>query len=400
MGRCLLTCLMCVAAVLAQSGCRDVELEEHEEDEGRASRPQNVLHVARDAQKLIRLSTDPVHIGSVPDTIETTGWFRAKPGKEVVVKALATGYYAPGSDPVILEVGSHVSDGQRIGELRIVLSSHDEAQLVIAKEEADILMNQSLVTLRLAEDQLERLRKAPDTVAGTRLIELEETVERARVAYREAQEQLPFLPEEPYGETLKLKPAAIECPMSGRIAAINVVPRQFVLQGDPLFTVADWSTLWLEIPVFVGDLPRVQQERDIQLKLPGTGGSLTARAVQAPQPTEPGRRTVGLLYEIDDSSGALRPGQPVSVDLPVGKTIDRITVPRTAIVWDGMGNAWVYVRAGPESFRRQRIEVGKDHGKDVVVERGLEENQQVVTVGAESLYGEEFKGQIQLEDDD
>jgi hypothetical protein len=37
----------------------------------------------------------------------------------------------------------------------------------------------------------------------------------------------------------------------------------------------------------------------------------------------------------------------------------------------------------------------------VVVEQGLSEGQAVVTAGAEALYGEEFKGQIQaLEDDD
>jgi hypothetical protein len=40
-------------------------------------------------------------------------------------------------------------------------------------------------------------------------------------------------------------------------------------------------------------------------------------------------------------------------------------------------------------------------GEAVVVEHGLSEGQSVVTVGAEALYGEEFKGQIQvLEDED
>ena len=97
----------------------------------------------------------------------------------------------------------------------------------------------------------------------------------------------------------------------------------------------------------------------------------------------------------------LRPGEAVSVELPTGKTAKQVVVPKSAILWDGMANAWVYMEEEKNLFRRQRIQLGPSTDEVVVVEHGLSEGQSVVIVGAEALYGEEFKGQIQvLEDDD
>ena len=65
-----------------------------------------------------------------------------------------------------------------------------------------------------------------------------------------------------------------------------------------------------------------------------------------------------------------------------------------------MGNSWVYVQDKGEHFRRQRIQLGQLHNDLVVVERGLDQGQHVVIVGAEALYGEEFKSQTEAEDND
>ena len=89
------------------------------------------------------------------------------------------------------------------------------------------------------------------------------------------------------------------------------------------------------------------------------------------------------------------------MELPTGNTAKQVVVPKSAVLWDGMDNAWVYLEEEDNLFRRQRIRVGPTTGEAVVVEHGLSEGESIVTVGAEALYGEEFKGQIQvLEDDD
>ena len=70
------------------------------------------------------------------------------------------------------------------------------------------------------------------------------------------------------------------------------------------------------------------------------------------------------------------------------------------VLWDGMSNSWVYLRASDHSFRRRKIEAGQALGDHVVVLRGLKEGEQVVSTGAEALYSEEFKDQLPAEDKD
>ena len=65
-----------------------------------------------------------------------------------------------------------------------------------------------------------------------------------------------------------------------------------------------------------------------------------------------------------------------------------------------MGNPWVYVRESSDTFRRQRVQIGPVQNELAIIERGLNEKDEVVVVGAEVLYGEEFKSQIEVEDDD
>ena len=67
----------------------------------------------------------------------------------------------------------------------------------------------------------------------------------------------------------------------------------------------------------------------------------------------------------------------------------------SALLWDGLGGAWVYVHVADDGFRRQRVELGAYLADAVVVERGLREGDPVVATGAESLFGQEFKSDIQ-----
>ena len=101
-----------------------------------------------------------------------------------------------------------------------------------------------------------------------------------------------------------------------------------------------------------------------------------------------------LLYEVANDGWQLRPGQPVSARIPTAESRERLVIPQSALLWDGMGNSWVYVRESADTFRRQRVQIGPMQNDAVVIERGLDEEEEVVIVGAEALYGEEFKSQI------
>jgi RND family efflux transporter MFP subunit len=383
-------------------GCRQSESEEGSEPE-RQSSVEAGLRLTEEAKMSIGIVTARVQSQFVPSRISTTGWLAIKPGHEVTVKAVASGFVVPEEGGKLAALGDSLSAGQSLGTLRVFVSPQEEAQLVALKEDADILIRQSLASLEAAQARLERVAGLSEsgTVSGKERQLAKEALEKARAAYEEAQQKLPFLPSEPYERPLQLSATAITSPRAGRLTKLHVQPRQFVMQGDPLWTISDWLSLWLRVPVFEDDLPRVAQTEPAQVSKPGMESPLPATPTGIPQPTEDGRRTVDFFYEVANIDGALRPGEAVSVELPTGKKSQQVVVPKSAILWDGMANAWVYLEEEKNLFRRQRIQIGPAVDEVVVVEQGLSEGQAVVTAGAEALYGEEFKGQIQaLEDDD
>ena len=257
----------------------------------------------------------------VADSLSLTGWLIPVPGSEVVIKATTAGYVTPppadggGSLPAI---GDEAGAGKVLASLQVFVSPQEQAQLVGAKEDADAAIGQADVTIRLIGEQLQRAKTAQDSINLSRIVELQEAYDKARAAQREAKEKLPYLPVEPYGAQPALRPVEITSPLTGRITDVHAAARQFVAAGDPLWTVADWSQLWVRVPVFEADQIRVLATEGAQLTSPGfTKEPLTATRVTAPQRADPTRRTADLCYRLNNVGGALRPGQAVAVALPI-----------------------------------------------------------------------------------
>ena len=390
------------AACALLVGCdREVEHKSVESAEVEALRSGEVRLTAQ-AQEKIGLRTHKVESRTIAETLPATGWFVSVPGDEVIIKASASGFVltssATESNPFPL-LGAKVKQREELAVLNVFLSPQEQAQLVALKEDADSAIEQAQVTVRLIGDQLERYRTAKESISGARLVELQELHDKAQAAYREAKDKLPYLPIEPYRAQLGLQPFNIESPISGRITAVHVAQRQFVTAGDPLWTVSDWSQLWLRVPVFEADLPRLSKEGPAQFSLPGDPAAHVALPIRATQPSDPARRTIDRFYRVDNTAGAWRPGQAAAVAIPTDVASERLVVPYSAVLWDAQGGNWLYVRSGDDEFLRQRVELGRRLETDVVIERGVKKNDEVVVEGAQTLYGEEFKSTAPVDND-
>jgi membrane fusion protein, heavy metal efflux system len=384
-------------AVAPLTGCGTSA--QRDEDAGVERSKRDVVSVSASDQKSIALATVTATSREVQDQLQLVGWSAVKPGHDVIIKAPAAGFVTAPDGSQLAVMGQSVQANERLATLRVFLSPQEQSQLVATKEDADTAIKQASVSMKLAAAQLERLKSAPNTLSGMQIDRLRETYERSKVAQQEAFDKLPFLPEEPYKGPLQLQPVAITAPINGRIIQMHVSPRQLVAPGDPVWTLADWSVLWVRVPVFEEDLPRIARQVSAQVTVPGSHESLRAARLDVPQPAKPGQRTIDVWFEMENVHDQLRPGQAVTVEIATGATNERIVVPRAALVWDGMGNAWVYTQIGPDSFRRQRVETGTSIDDDVAIQRGLVGGEKVVTAGVESLYGEEFKSDLNVDDD-
>src|SRR5215472_2527586 len=112
---------------------------------------------------------------------------------------------------------------------------------------------------------------------------------------------------------------------------------------------------------------------------------------------DPKIQGVTLFYAAPAESSLL-PGRNVLAFLPTGKIIDGVGVAASSVVWR-QDRAWVYQRTGPDKF--ERVEIATDipaPGGGYIV-AGVSPDVQIVSSGAQLLLSEEFRSQIQVDED-
>jgi len=112
---------------------------------------------------------------------------------------------------------------------------------------------------------------------------------------------------------------------------------------------------------------------------------------------DPRLQTPSLLYEIAAHPG-LVPGINLSVFLPSGPLQHGVIVPSSAVVWS-QGSAWCYVEKSPGKFMRTAIRTSDPIPSGWFLTEGIDPNTRVVIAGAQTLLSEEFRSQIQADQD-
>ena len=163
--------------------------------------------------------------------------------------------------------------------------------------------------------------------------------------------------------------------------------------GATLFELENLTTLWVRVPIYVGDmraLGGVAEAAVGQLGAQGRAERRPARRVTGPPAANAQASSADLFFEVANGDRAFRPGERVSVVLSSAGDSRGLMVPASAVVYDYHGGAWIYVRTAPRTYFRQRVEVARTVGTAVVLARGAEPGAQVVTVGVAELFGTEF----------
>ncbi len=165
------------------------------------------------------------------------------------------------------------------------------------------------------------------------------------------------------------------------------------LLGAPLLDFANLKMFWVRVPVYVGDVARLNTSSEAQVgDLAAAPGSKTfsAKPVKAPPSANAAASTVDLFYELANEGGTFRFGQKVGVSIPLREPEEALVVPWSAVVHDVNGGTWVYENTAAQTFVRRRVQVHRVAGKEAVLASGPKVGAKVVTVAAAELFGTEF----------
>jgi cobalt-zinc-cadmium efflux system membrane fusion protein len=165
------------------------------------------------------------------------------------------------------------------------------------------------------------------------------------------------------------------------------VPGVFVGTTHRIFTMADLSTVWVEVAIHESHYDALSRSQGASLSLRSPaypGRSFEAVVIYSGDLVDATTRTIKLLARARNPDRRLKPGMFVDVSLRLKGTREALLIPEGAVYTDDDRKV-VFVRTGPERFERRQVVTGTADGDKVAIIEGLEPGDRVVVEGGFKL---------------
>jgi membrane fusion protein (multidrug efflux system) len=302
-------------------------------------------------QAAVPVEVTPVARRSISSFIETNGTLEAENEVDVVARVAGP----------IVRLEAEETMLVRRGEL---LARIDPSEIQARLELSQVALDDA----RLAFERAERL-KSDELVSA-------EGYDNAKAAFESAQAQH-------QGDEIQLGYTEIRAPFDGLIVDRYVKFAQHVTAGERLFRLSDFDPLLCRIQVPERNLSQLRQGQRAYLRVEAWPGERFAASVLRLSPVvDAATGTVRVTLEVR-AEGKLRPGMFASVFLETETREDTLVIPRSALALESIGDT-VYV-AGDGVATRREVTLGFREGDWVEIVEGLEEGENVVSVGQDGL---------------
>ena len=170
----------------------------------------------------------------------------------------------------------------------------------------------------------------------------------------------------------------LHAPVSGVVVEKNVLAGQAVQAGQPLYTIADLSEVWIEAELRESDAGLVQEGDAASVELAALPGRSILGRVEYVYPTlQNVSRSLKARIAVPNPGGRLKPGMYATVRI-AAPARSALTVPLSAVLNTGERRL-VFVDLGEGRIAPQEVELGRSGAGHAEVLAGLEPGQRVVT---------------------
>jgi len=176
----------------------------------------------------------------------------------------------------------------------------------------------------------------------------------------------------------------INAPIDGTVIARKVGPGQYVRSdvSDPLYSIADLSTMWLKANVPETEIANVRVGHEIEVRVSALPDRVfNARIIAIGAASDTATRRIVVRSEIPNPDRLLRADMFANFKITVGGSNPSPVVPAEAIIRDG-SEAAVWVVSEPMLFARRKVRLGMERDGRVQVLEGLAAGEHVVSRGA------------------
>lgn len=173
-------------------------------------------------------------------------------------------------------------------------------------------------------------------------------------------------------------------PINGTVINRHVSAGEYVTTGSPLFTVIDFSTVWVMFEAYENDLPWIEVNDSINFSLQSfPGEEFFGKVIFIDPVINPDTRIARIRVEVANESGKLKPEMFARgvIQSRVGDQGEEMLIPKTAVLWTGK-RSLVYLKLAGGSvptYHQREIELGPEADDFYIVKAGLQGGEEVVT---------------------
>jgi cobalt-zinc-cadmium efflux system membrane fusion protein len=166
----------------------------------------------------------------------------------------------------------------------------------------------------------------------------------------------------------KLRHYEMRSPMAGRVTSRSLLLGQFVGTEKEVFTIADLSTVWIELAIAPSDFSFAKEGQEVRVQSGARKGS--GKIIALSPVIDPDTRSAKAVAEVDNASGEWKVGDFATAQLISASQEVDLVVPRDA-VQTIKGVKAVFVSQGG-GFKMRPITTGRHDSVNVEVLSGLE----------------------------
>lgn len=341
----------------------DEDQEGHEGHEGEDEGNAEAVKISSATLKEFDIELQSAGAGALHQYIELPG--------EIVLNADRLAHVVPRVSGIVQQVDANVGDQVKTGELLAVLESRE-----LADAKAEYLA--AVERLKLDRVNFEREEKLYQKKVSSEqdFLDARQALAEARIALRSAEQKLhalgfsnPYLEELPNQADTSFTRYRITAPIDGTVIEKHITLGENIKEDDNVFTIADLSSVWVDIDIYQKDLGKVRKGQRVVIKpghgLPEATGEIAWVSPLVGEET----RTALARVILSNPEGMLRPGLFITARIATRQTKAQVVVPISALqTIDGKPAVFVKTEDG---FAARPVRLGARSGESVEVLSGL-----------------------------
>ncbi len=321
--------------------------------------------------------------------------------REVAREIRATGTIVPDADRVahvvarmpgvVAEVSRRIGEPVKAGDVLAVLESREMAD---AKSEYLTALRQLQLARTTLSREADLWRKKVS--AEQDYLDAKATAETTGITLEAARQRLATLgltnveidalPQQKAHALAKLE---VRAPIGGRVIERAITRGELVTAEKEVFTIADLSQLWIDIPVYAAEVGLVREGQQVRLQGP-TGEEGNGEVAFVSPSIDPGTGAARVIAAINNQAGTWRLGGFAAVSINTREKPANLAVPAEALQSIGGENV-VFVRTD-EGFEKRPVEVGRRNGGNAEIVSGLSAGEPVAVSNTFVLKAEASRG--------